>query len=448
MLKEKWNRRFLLLGLVSILLVVPAILFAKNYHSHDRTGDYMPWDYSYNLLQSCEEGGILFTNGDNDTFPLWYLQEVEGIRKDVRVVNLSLLNTGWYIKQLKNRNPKMPIIFPNKTIEQLEPFAISDDNLLRLLHESNPKVIPNGRKSVLSLSIDAPENPDGQIMFNVKPTVSGIGLRVQDLMIIHLLEYNDWEKPVYFAVTVPRSNRAGLDNYLTMEGVVFRVSQKTIPRSGISSKSIAQHFLDPLTSAEFSQDYDPRYRFRALNDSTIHFGETTLRLVGNYRQAIMQLAADYVTRAKRKQEGEGEILRTKARNALNKMEELIPQKLLPMSPDLRANLTVLEADLGDLQSLDALKEDIANPKISLSRRLSYADLMLDIDPNIAVDLIEEIRFENPDDVDVISLLVAAYDLTKNYEKAIALLDEWLDINPTDQSAKTYRKELQGKMDLP
>ena len=83
--------------------LIPAVVFALNHEEADRSGNWIPRDFAYNLLQSVEPWGILFTNGDNDTFPLWYLQEVEGVRRDVSVVNLALLNTTWYLEQLDER---------------------------------------------------------------------------------------------------------------------------------------------------------------------------------------------------------------------------------------------------------------------------------------------------------------------------------------------------------
>jgi hypothetical protein len=126
-LREKSFRIYAALGTgVALLIVVPGVMLFANYHTHDRTGNYLPWDYSYNILQTCEPNGIIFTNGDNDTFPLWYLQEVEGIRTDVTVANLSLLNTPWYIRQLRDSRPEGER-FINLTDNQI----IADEELHR-----------------------------------------------------------------------------------------------------------------------------------------------------------------------------------------------------------------------------------------------------------------------------------------------------------------------------
>ncbi|MGH2567645.1 MAG: glycosyltransferase family 117 protein, partial [Bacteroidota bacterium] len=112
--------------LAAAFLLVPMNMLRTNYHEADRTGNLVAYDYSYNTLQSCEQDAILFTNGDNDTFPLWYLQDVEGVRRDIRIVNLSLLNTNWYIKQLKHEEPhgakKVPVSIADPMIENIQPL--------------------------------------------------------------------------------------------------------------------------------------------------------------------------------------------------------------------------------------------------------------------------------------------------------------------------------------
>src|SRR5262245_4305925 len=140
-------------GVVS--LVFPALLFWHHFHTHDQRGDHIAQNYAYNMLIGLEKDALTFTNGDNDMFPLWYLQEVEGIRKDVRLLNLSLLNTPWYIKQLKNLPPKVPISFTDEQIDQLRPFQ---------------------REGKLFL--------------------------VKDIAAHDIIRTNNFQRPIYFAVTV------------------------------------------------------------------------------------------------------------------------------------------------------------------------------------------------------------------------------------------------------
>ncbi len=202
-----------------------------NYFSHDRSRDRIAEDYGRNILTSCEEGGLIFTNGDNDTFPLWYLQEVEGFRRDVRVINLSLLNTDWYVAQLRDREPRVRISLDDAALEALQPYVIG----------------PN-RKAV----------------------------RQQDRMIEEIVKQNRWRKPVYFAITVPEQNRVGLERYLQMEGFVYRLHPEPV------EKSVNTERTWELMSKE--------YRYNGLADPSLYKDSNTLNLLNNYVAVTYQLA--------------------------------------------------------------------------------------------------------------------------------------------------------------
>jgi len=165
------------IGTVAVLCVLSLLPIAQGWYTHDRTGFLVARDYAHNMLVPLEPNAIVFTNGDNDTFPLWYLQEVEGIRKDVRVVNLSLLNTPWYIRQLRDDPPKVRITVPDDRIDMLRGFY----------------------------------TPEGEIVL------------VKDMMVEHILEVNQ-DRTIYLAVTVP--DQMDLEKRLVMEGLVFRVDDE------------------------------------------------------------------------------------------------------------------------------------------------------------------------------------------------------------------------------
>ena len=243
-------------------LLLPIGIGSELYHVEDRTGDYIAYDYAHNLLQSCEPNSILFTNGDNDTFPLWFLQEVEGVRRDIRVVNLSLLNTNWYIKQLRDREPKVDIRLPDSYIDS----TLTDTQMVDLYKRVWPTPKTPREFSELGLDVKVSAPPGHDV------------LRIQDVMVIGIVGWNSWERPIHFAITVAGSNRVDLDPYLNMVGMTMKlVPDKVI---AADTEALARNLFEV-------------YRFRSVNDPDVYKDENTTRLLGNYRACVLSLAEGY-----------------------------------------------------------------------------------------------------------------------------------------------------------
>ncbi len=274
---KQFNGKAVAAASVLVFVLVPGNMLLKNYNMAKRSGNYVAWDYSHNILESCEPNAILFTNGDNDTFPLWYLQEVEHIRRDIRVVNLSLLNTGWYIKQLKYDEPKVPI-------------SLSDDYIDKYIDGRDVAALrrrywPGGQKMV---SIKTPE---GEYKWEVPATVhipvsqdddgTNNFLRVQDIMILNIMQTSQEKRPLYYAVTVSNSNMLNLRDYLTMDGLVFRL------RPNKSTDLINPDLLKTAIFEKFEGHY------RGLNNPRVHLPDFIEKLLQNYRSAFLQLAYHY-----------------------------------------------------------------------------------------------------------------------------------------------------------
>ncbi|HUU26672.1 MAG TPA: DUF2723 domain-containing protein [archaeon] len=182
-------------SLSAVIFLAAFIPLYSNYDEVDRSGNFIPPNYARNIMNSLEPGGIIFTNGDNDTFPLWYIQEVEGVRKDCRVVNLSLLNTIWYIRQMRDLEPRVPISFGDETIEKMIPLRLPKDLQFKM-----------GEMEITFAKDEA--------------------IYVKDFMVLDILRTNKWQKPLYFTTTVPIHNRTSLDPYLTMVGSVYRINPR------------------------------------------------------------------------------------------------------------------------------------------------------------------------------------------------------------------------------
>lgn len=326
-IKSQSLQKGLVYGILALgVLGVPVKMLASNFNTHDRSKNFVPWDYSYNMLQSCEPNSILFTNGDNDTFPLWYLQDVEGIRRDVKIVNLSLINTDWYIKQMKNNDPykvgvvKMSfsdqeaekianeggVLWPENGQDIVIPFPKDKDKLAKFLKEYK-----------ITDSLSASTNA---LVFNLKPTIGGRAIRTQDLMIKDILEQNNWERPVYFAITCSEDSKIGLDQFLVMEGMAFKLTPNRVSdiKSYVNEAALSKNLLEENPS--YSKDFKPGFKFRGLNDPSIFWDENHTRMMQNYRNLYSRLAQYYI------EVGQND----KALNVVSAMDKIMPYSSFPI----------------------------------------------------------------------------------------------------------------------
>ena len=422
----KANNTLSYITAVVLFLALPVNLLFANYSSHSRKGNFVAWDYSYNILQTCEKDGIIFTNGDNDTFPLWYLQEVEGIRKDVRIVNLSLLNTHWYIRQLRDNEPKIKI------------GNLSDADIDKL------SVMRWEEKTV---KLSPPPGSDSKpIEWKLKPTIMGQGIRVQDLMIWQIIEQNRWEKPIYFAVTVSPGNKIGLDKYLQMDGLAFSLKPYKVKKR-INVEKMKHNILDV-------------YQYRNLNNPDVHFNRNVRKLVGNYRSGFFQLAIDYLYAGK-----QSEML-----DILDSMAVRMPESVLPIrSEDIDLQLGMLYNEgrkaagpkqIGEGKEVESHKEidapgleerleRLLNRKnVPLNKKLKYASVYSRElgDNQRAIEILEPIIRSYPKNVEVVSLLVNCYRELEKYSDAVSLLDGWLQSFPNDKQAALMRDQFKQKLE--
>ena len=235
------------------LLAVPAVMGSENWDDHDRSGRFLARDVAFNYLNSCAPNAILFTNGDNDTFPLWYAQEVEEKRTDIRVCNLMLLNTDWYISQMKLKvyeSDPLPVSLPvqkyydginnqvfiiEKTKEPVDISTIIDwvnsDNKATKVQISATEIldiipsrtirIPVDSAKVIESGTVKPEDAD-KIVPYIDIKLKGNSILKSQLMVLDILAHNKWQRPIYF-VTGYHNDALGLEEYFQLEGLAYRL---------------------------------------------------------------------------------------------------------------------------------------------------------------------------------------------------------------------------------
>ena len=324
-----------------LLLLVPGIMAKENWDDHDRSGRYTARDIARNYLMSCEPNAILFTNGDNDTFPLWYAQEVEGIRTDVRIVNLMLLNMDWYVDQMKMKayeSEPLPITFDhvqyadgtrdvvfvheryNKSFpaKQILDFIKSDNQSTKVptqtgrMYDYVPTrtfTIPVDSSKVLEEGVVKPEN--AQLIENQLQGRFGNRLTKSDMIVLDIIANNNWERPIYF-VAYGHSGMLGLDDYLQLEGLAYRLVPIKTPsrfdKGRIDTEILYENYMNTFTWGRMNEPdvYLDHFHLRTLN---------VIRLRPRYTRLANALIA----------ENEYE----KAENVLDYIVDLTPHEQVP-----------------------------------------------------------------------------------------------------------------------
>ncbi len=298
-LKKKQFPAYLSACVIAVsLLAVPVNMAYGGWKIHSRADNYLAFDYAYNILQSCEPNAILFTAGDNDTFPVWFLQDVMGVRRDVRVVNLSLGNTTWYIDQLKNRSPwgaqKIPLSFPDESIKVHE----SDPGALSSRQGGPDNVVINVKPEIMKKYTDDPvliKNGLMSFTFRGMDYQGDNYYRVQDLLVKDIVEQTKFERPVYFSSTAMGSdNLIGLDDYLRLEGMVYRVcpikQEKNEKFIACDVKVMDATLLNVDNSGNYSTDFKYGFKFRNLNNPKVYYDKVQCKYMINYRRMYLTYA--------------------------------------------------------------------------------------------------------------------------------------------------------------
>ncbi|TAE51321.1 MAG: DUF2723 domain-containing protein [Bacteroidetes bacterium] len=280
-------------------LLAPGIMLAQNWNDHSRAGNYLAPDSAYNLLNSLEKNAVLFTNGDNDTFPLWYIQEVEGVRTDVRVLCLSYVNTDWYIDQMKrqvNESPALPL-----TLERDKYVGQKNQSRNQGTRDSLTVSLPSNTRSLIEKGIISEEDSafvqtPMKWTFATRGSGQGHYLELKDVLILNLLENvakGQWERPVYFANTVSPESWLDLNPYFRQEGLAYRILPvRKAEQPDPYDQSFGYFDLERMRK-HMTEDF----QYRNLADASIYYDENAVRMLSNYHQTFYRLVHGYLSRA-------------------------------------------------------------------------------------------------------------------------------------------------------
>lgn len=306
------------------LILVPGIMAAEGWDDHDRSNRYTSLAIAKNYLNSCAPNAVLFTNGDNDTFPLWYAQEVEGIRTDIRVVNLSLLNADWYINQLKYKmydSDPLPlsldyeeykdgtrdyVIFGNNNNEEryydlTEVFRVIKEQPKRLQMSTQMgsiDYIPTQNFVIRAdpATVIANGTVPAELAAEIEPIawqINKSGIGKSGLIMLDFLAHNNWERPVYFAITTGSDVYLGLEDFFQLEGLTYRL----LPIRTAQSKTGAGRINSDILYTNLME----KFEFGNMNQSNVFLDETNIRMTNNLRGQFNRLADQLIQEGKKQE---------------------------------------------------------------------------------------------------------------------------------------------------
>ena len=332
------------------LVFVPGLMAQQNWDDHDRSGCTIARDIAYNYLNSCEPNAVLFTNGDNDTFPLWYAQEVEGCRTDVRVCNLSYLQTEWYCDQMLRKaynGAPVPISFTKEQYTHDRDVIYLIDHqkgyidlgqALAFVKSENPKTkslpgyaericfIPGhnfafkvNKQAVMENGV-VPESSANNILDTMRFSIGGNYILKNQLMVLDMLNTAQWSRPIYYAVTVGRENYCGLENYFQLEGLAYRIAPLYGAPDGMGQSGTVntERMYDIVMN---------KFRWGFYNKEGLYLDENKTRMGSNLRNNLTRLSTALLDEAKNSPDSVQK--KQRAVEVLDKIMYELPPSIIP-----------------------------------------------------------------------------------------------------------------------
>ena len=359
-------------------LGVPVLMAAQNWDDHDRSNRYTARDFGQNYLNSCKPNAIIFTNGDNDTFPLWYNQEVEGVRTDVRVCNLSYLQTDWYIDQMKRASYKsapLPISWEPKDYisgknevmqveDVLQGQSLDMKTAFDFIKSEDPNTKIEGDGFFPSKQLFLPVNAD-EIVKNgtvaVKKKAEIVPKMVFDLpsrltksetMMLEMIKENNWKRPIYVAVTVAEEYYpSSVTKYFERTGLAYHVVPVAQKVEGVTNVNTDEMYENLMT----------KFKYGGIDNPKVYIDDNIMRMCRTHRAMFAYLIEALVN--------EGDTVR--ARKAYKYCEKVVPAATVPH--DYSSNMLAHYCfKLGLINEGNKILDDVA--KTSVEYLTWYASL--------------------------------------------------------------------------